>query len=89
MTTTTISTDIQLKILAFGITKDIVGGSYIEITLPLGATVINLKKHLQEKYPAMGDLASLWIAVNSEYGEDEQVLKERDDIALIPPVSGG
>ena len=89
MITSIQSTDLQLKILAFGITKDIVGGSSFEVTLAEGSTVSDLKNYLKEQFPAMGDLAALLIAVNSEYGEETQVLKKGDDIALIPPVSGG
>ncbi len=79
----------QLNILAFGITKDIVGGSTVEVTIPEGLTVGQLKEWLSTQYPAMQELKSLLIAVNEEYGEDGHILSEKDEIALIPPVSGG
>jgi len=79
----------KLNILAFGITKDIVGGSSIDIEIPEGWSVAELKTHLGTHYPAMKELTSLLIAVNEEYGDDTYVLKEKDEIALIPPVSGG
>ena len=85
----TSSTKIKLKILAFGITKDILGASTIQIDLEQGATVADLKTHLIEQFPTMKDLNSLLIAVNNEYGDENLVLTERDDVALIPPVSGG
>jgi len=79
----------QLTILAFGITRDILGASELSIDLPDGATVDDLKKELAQQYPSFGKLKALAIAVNSEYAGAEQVLQERDEIALIPPVSGG
>lgn len=79
----------RLNVLAFGITKDILGGAELKIELPDGATVSDLKQELVRRYPAFGRLRALAIAVNSEYAEGDQVLYERDEVALIPPVSGG
>lgn len=78
-----------LRVKAFGITRDIVGGR--ELTLELGdqKTVSDLKKMLEEKFPSIKGLKSLVIAVNNEYANDSQPLTESDEIALIPPVSGG
>ncbi len=79
----------QLTILAFGVTRDIVGGSQIQFSLPERATVEQLKEQLVIRYPALDNLKSLLIAVNSEYSQSETILQETDEIALIPPVSGG
>jgi molybdopterin synthase sulfur carrier subunit len=79
----------KVHILAFGITKDIVGGSTFELQMEEGANVRQLKKDLQQHYPAFKDLASLAIAVNNEYASEELVIKASDEIVLIPPVSGG
>jgi molybdopterin synthase sulfur carrier subunit len=78
-----------LKILTFGIARDIVGGSTFNFDAPEGINVAQLKHQLLHHYPTFGSLSSLLIAVNEEYGDDETVVFERDDIALIPPVSGG
>jgi molybdopterin converting factor subunit 1 len=78
-----------LKILTFGIARDIIGGSNFILDAPEGTTVAQLKKRLLDHYPTFGNLSSLLIAVNEEYGDDETVILEGDDIALIPPVSGG
>ena len=79
----------RLKILTFGIARDIIGGSTFETQITEGSTVADLKKELLEKYPRFGTLASLMIAVNTEYGNEETVLSEGDEIAIIPPVAGG
>ena len=78
-----------IKILTFGIARDIIGSSTFEAQITEGATVIDLKQYLLKHYPRFGNLASLMIAVNEEYGQEDTVLHEKDDIALIPPVAGG
>ena len=78
-----------IKILAFGIARDIVGGSTFEVQITEGATVFELQEHLSSQYPQFGNLASMLIAVNLEYGVYDTILKETDEVALIPPVSGG
>jgi molybdopterin synthase sulfur carrier subunit len=80
---------VTLKIKAFGITKDILGSRNVELTLTEDGTVSGLRKMLSEKYPHMKGLKSLYIAVNNEYAEDSVVLTGEEEIALIPPVSGG
>ena len=79
----------QLKIAAFGIARDIVGGAEIEFLTQEGITVQELKEALGEQFPQFGNLRSLAIAVNNEYGNPEQIVKASDEIVLIPPVSGG
>ncbi|RNI30760.1 molybdopterin converting factor subunit 1 [Rufibacter latericius] len=79
-----------MEILLFGITREIVGKSALK--LPAGQelqTVGQLKAWLGEQYPAIKNLSSLAVAVDSEYAEDAQPLTPGQEIALIPPVSGG
>ncbi|UZR94606.1 MoaD/ThiS family protein [Chondrinema litorale] len=80
---------IQLQILTFGIAKEIIGKQVFDIDLPENSTVQNLKNMLFEQYPELGKLKSLSIAVNNEYAESNYSLSTSDEIALIPPVSGG
>lgn len=79
----------NLKILCFGITRDIIGQFEYKTSLPANATVADLKEQLSGQFPAFGQLKSLRIALNETYAEDPMVLKENDEIVLIPPVSGG
>lgn len=78
-----------INILTFGIARDIVGSSQFSLLLHEGATVADLKQLILEQYPRFINLASLMIAVNTEYGSEQTVLHETDEIALIPPVAGG
>jgi len=79
----------KVNVLAFGIAKDIFGGSSVEVELPKNGTTQYLKQSLEERYPRLKQLVSYMVAVNNEYALDEGLLSERDEIAIIPPVSGG
>jgi molybdopterin converting factor subunit 1 len=79
----------KIKVLAFGISKDIFGGSTVNLEICNDATVYNLKYLLEREYPRLKQLASYMVAVNSEYALPGDTIHERDEIAIIPPVSGG
>jgi molybdopterin converting factor small subunit len=78
-----------LQLHAYGIARDIVGARVIDFETPGALTVAELQRLLLERYPAFGDLSSLRVAVNAEFGESDTPLREGDEIVLIPPVSGG
>ena len=79
-----------MNILLFGITRDIVGQHQLEgEDFRDLETVGALRDHLNIKYPELKNLSSLNIAVNEEMAEDSFKISGRDEIALIPPVSGG
>jgi molybdopterin converting factor subunit 1 len=79
----------QIHILAFGIAKDIIAGSQLKMEVADNATVADVRKQLYRRFPEFEKLASLRIAVNTEYAGMDQVVKENDEVVLIPPVSGG
>ena len=79
----------KVSVLAFGIAKDIFGCSSVDVELAEQETTGDLKQLLEERYPRLKHLASYMVAVNNEYSDNEDVLSERDEIAIIPPVSGG
>ena len=78
----------RYKIIAFGITKDLLGGRETSIEIN-GQTVGALRTALNERYPQLLNLRSLLIAVNNDYADEDVLLTSTDEIALIPPVSGG
>lgn len=79
----------KTTILAFGIAKEIFNGSSKDIELKDGITLPELKSKLEADYPALKKLRSYLVAVNDEYATDDLVLTVNDEIAIIPPVSGG
>ena len=78
-----------MNILLFGIIKDIIGETEMRFQYTENVCVKDLKDHLRKEYPKLKDLRSILVAVNNEYASDNRVLQEKDEIALIPPVSGG
>ncbi len=79
-----------MKILLFGITREIVGSEQLSIRAEAGIKdVAGLRAWLASSYPQLGSLRSLAVAVNKEYAADTQQLDDSAEIALIPPVSGG
>ena len=79
----------NINIALFGIAREIVGQSSLSLTAPDGQSAAGLLAELRRTYPDLVGLRSLAVAVNNEYAADDVVLHERDEIALIPPVSGG
>lgn len=78
-----------IKLVAFGIAKDILQNKSIDFALVEQATVGTLKADLCAQYPEFKRLKSFAIAVNEEYQNDDFVIKSSDEIVIIPPVSGG
>jgi molybdopterin synthase sulfur carrier subunit len=78
-----------VNILTFGIAKEILGSASVGIQLNEGVTVGNLKGQLEQQYAKLKQLTSFAIAVNGAYGNADTIIKPGDEIAIIPPVSGG
>jgi molybdopterin synthase catalytic subunit len=80
----------RVRVLFFGILKDIVGKPADEIDLPEGSSVADVLKRYESQIPRLKQsLPSLAIAVNQQYGGPDTKLKPNDEVALLPPVSGG
>jgi len=79
----------EVKVLCFGITKEILGASVLIFSADKFDSVGSIRKYFAEFYPALAQLKSLRIAVNDEYAKDDQVIRGGDEVVLIPPVSGG
>ena len=79
----------NIKLLLFGITTDLVGTSNLEIAVAEASTISNFKSLLKKTYPQLKKIDSYAIAVNEAYATNDLVLKENNVVAVIPPVSGG
>ena len=79
-----------MTVLLFGVTRDIVGKGSLSLKETDGLkTVGDLKRQLMDEFPALGSLSSLAVAINQSYAREDDLINETDEIALIPPVSGG
>ena len=79
----------KIHLQAFGIAKDILLARKMEFELNERDSVATLKEKLLLRYPEFEKLKSLSFAVGDEYREESYTLKEGDEVAIIPPVSGG
>jgi MoaE-MoaD fusion protein len=80
----------RVRVLFFGVLKDLAGKSVDSLELPDGASVQNVLEHYALHLPRLkASLSSLAVAVNQQYAGAETELKSDDEVALLPPVSGG
>jgi molybdopterin synthase catalytic subunit len=74
----------------FALHRDIVGTASMEMEVSDGATVADVWARLGVQYPELVPATrSLLYAVNQEYADPETALHDGDEVAFIPPVSGG
>lgn len=81
----------KVNILLFATLKDIAGRQHLTVTLPdTHTTVAGVRGALVELYPQIeANLKAAIAAVNQEYAFAEDVVRDGDEVAFFPPVSGG
>ena len=80
----------QVRVLFFGMLRDVAGRSSDVLTLPDCATAADVIEHYEERMTGLrGMLSSIAISVNQEYATSDVQLHSDDEVALLPPVSGG
>jgi molybdopterin converting factor subunit 1 len=80
----------RIHVRLFARARDLAGSDRLTIELPEGATVGQLRRMLTTQYPKLaGLLEHSALAVADEFAADNQPLSVGDEVALLPPVSGG
>lgn len=80
----------QIRVLFFGVLKDLAERGSQLVDLPEPATLGDLLAYLQRELPRLNAyLSSSAISINQEYAQRGASLKQGDEVALLPPVSGG
>jgi molybdopterin converting factor subunit 1 len=80
----------QVRVLFFGMLKEITGQKHDSVSLPENATLGDLLDYYEQKVPRLKEmLSSIALSVNEVYAGPESPLKNGDEVALLPPVSGG
>ena len=80
----------RVRVLLFGVLKDIFQRSEELLDLSAGATVSDLLDHYRRLVPERSNFfQSLALAVNQQYASPKHALQDGDEVALLPPVSGG
>lgn len=79
---------IRVTLRCFASVREAVGTDSLLLELPRGTTVDGVRQKLAESYPRLSRLP-LAFAVNRDYARGDAVLRDGDEIAFIPPISGG
>jgi molybdopterin converting factor subunit 1 len=81
---------VRITVLYFGIVRERIGMAEERYELDPGSRVEDLLHRIESVHGSLAEgVASLRVAVNSEYVDSEHSLSENDEVAIIPPVSGG
>ena len=80
----------ELVVRFIALNRERAGANTHQLELPEGATVAELTTEMRRLFPRLAPPeVDIVVAVNTDYAEPDTVLKNGDDICLIPPVSGG
>jgi molybdopterin synthase catalytic subunit/molybdopterin converting factor small subunit len=79
---------IQVRVFCFGVLKDWFGAA-ATVELPEGASVADLLDQLRATHADASRLRGIAVSVNSEYAAASRILRDDDEVGLLPPVSGG
>ena len=79
-----------VKLRLFARLRELTGASELVRELPDGATALDAFRELAREFPSIAEHErSISCAVNEEYARMATVLQDGDELALLPPVSGG
>ena len=79
----------KVRLLFFAVLRDIVGKSETEWEVPDGTRAADLWQQLRAQHAKLVAAPQPMTAVNESYVRPEEVLREGDEVAFIPPVAGG
>ena len=80
----------RVRVRLFAVAKQLAGRDAVELELPDGATVADLRSRLAEALPQASDLmARVMFAIDRQYADDAAPIPDGAEVACIPPVSGG
>ncbi len=82
--------DMKAHVKLFAILKEKAGTPELTFELPESSTVADLLREMDRLHPGLvAGVGQTMVAVNTEYATESHTLKDGDEVALIPPVSGG
>jgi molybdopterin converting factor subunit 1 len=80
----------RIRVLFFGLARELTGFGQEQLELPEGRRIADLRRDYVRRFPRLGEIsASLLAALNQEVARDETPLHDGDEVAFLPPVSGG
>ncbi|MES2704266.1 MAG: MoaD/ThiS family protein [Bacteroidota bacterium] len=79
----------EVKVLVFGRARELAGSGSIAVHATDGATLADVIALVKTQHPAMAQLSAFSTAINGQYAAIDTLLSAGDEVAIIPPVSGG
>jgi molybdopterin synthase catalytic subunit len=80
----------KIKVLFFGVTQELTGLQEEQTEIPEGANLDGLWGRYAARFPRLNDLSGvLLLAMNQEVADRTRILQDGDEVAFLPPVSGG
>ena len=80
----------RVTVRLFARLRDIAGAAELSRDLASGATIGDLWRQLADEFPELANYErSISTAINADYAKMDQVVDDGDEIAFLPPVSGG
>jgi molybdopterin synthase catalytic subunit/molybdopterin converting factor small subunit len=80
----------KVSVLFFGLAHDVTGFEQEQLEIAPGERLADVRRRYENRFPRLREMAgSLVTAVNQEIGDPSQILRDGDEVAFMPPVSGG
>jgi molybdopterin converting factor subunit 1 len=81
---------VHVTVRLFARLRELAGAAELERDVPEGSTALDVWNGLSAEFPALADYTkAISVAVNEEYARLAASVRDGDDIAFLPPVSGG
>jgi len=78
-----------IKVKLFASSRELLGKDEIRVSLDNQTTVGDLKKMIVEMHPSLSKKPVFVVAVNHKVVDDSTIINHLDEVAILPPVSGG
>lgn len=80
----------SITVCFFARARDLAGLERVRMTLPVGATIGDVRNQLAHEFPRLaGLLTRSALAIDNEFAEDDSAVPPGAEVAVLPPVSGG